>query len=112
MNTVHNTRFESAKYPDLLGSVAYDCFGDLNRASYFAVIRNGRPQIAATIRSAEGGMVGADCFALSRTQRLAVGNFSRKRSVVIRRSPVRIGFSSVGLTFTALAAPGDPRARR
>ncbi|MDM0014821.1 ABC transporter substrate-binding protein [Variovorax sp. J22P168] len=57
LHTVHNTRFEATRFPDLLGSVAYDFFGDLNRASYFAVIRNGRPQIVATISALEGGMV-------------------------------------------------------
>ena len=57
LHTVHNTRFEASRFPDLLGSVAYDFFGDLNRASYFAVIRNGRPQIVATISALEGGMV-------------------------------------------------------
>jgi len=57
LKTVHNTRFEASRFPDLLGSVAYDFFGDLNRASYFAVIRNGRPQIVATISALEGGMV-------------------------------------------------------
>lgn len=57
LHIVHNTRFEATRFPDLLGSVAYDFFGDLNRASYFAVIRNGRPQIVATISALEGGMV-------------------------------------------------------
>lgn len=54
---LRNTRFDVKRFPGLLGSVSYDFFGDLNRASYFAVIRQSRPQILASIRSIEGGMV-------------------------------------------------------
>jgi branched-chain amino acid transport system substrate-binding protein len=57
LQTLRNTRFDAKKYPELLGSVSYDFFGDLNRASYFAVIRGGRPQLLASIRLTEGGMV-------------------------------------------------------
>jgi len=84
LNTVHNTRFESAKYPDLLGSVAYDFFGDLNRASYFAVIRNGRPQIAATISSVEGGMV-----------ELPNGQLTTLNSIEFRRELARVIAGSI-----------------
>lgn len=54
---VRNTRFDAARFPELLGTVSYDYFGDLNRTSYFAVIRKSRPQIVASIRLTEGGMV-------------------------------------------------------
>lgn len=54
---VRNTRFDAVRFPELLGTVSYDYFGDLNRTSYFAVIRKSRPQIVASIRLTEGGMV-------------------------------------------------------
>lgn len=53
----HNTRFDSGRFPELLGSVSCDFFGDLNRTSYFAQIRKARPQILASTRMTEGGMV-------------------------------------------------------
>jgi branched-chain amino acid transport system substrate-binding protein len=57
MKAVHDTRFDIRKYPDLLSSTGYDYFGELNRESYFVVIRDGRPRVLATIRSIEGGQV-------------------------------------------------------
>jgi branched-chain amino acid transport system substrate-binding protein len=57
MDALRNTRFDAARFPELMGSVSYDHFGDLNRASYFAVIRRSRPQLLATVRLTEGGMV-------------------------------------------------------
>ena len=57
LTAVRSTRFDSERFPDLLGTVSYDWFGDLNRTSYFAVIRKGRPQIIASMRLTEGGMV-------------------------------------------------------
>ena len=57
LHAVHNARFDAGRFPELLGSVSYDFFGDLNRTSYFAQIRKARPQILASIRMTEGGMV-------------------------------------------------------
>lgn len=57
MDAVRNTRFDATRFPELMGSVSYDYFGDLNRASYFAVIRKARPQLLASVRLTEGGMV-------------------------------------------------------
>ena len=45
LSAVHDTRFDANRFPDLLGSVRYDYFGDLNRAGYFAIVRKTRPQI-------------------------------------------------------------------
>jgi len=57
MEAMRNTRFDGNRFPELMGSVSYDYFGDLNRASYFAVIRKARPQMVASVRLTEGGMV-------------------------------------------------------
>ena len=58
LQTMRNTLFDAKSFPELLGSVSYDFFGDLTRASYFAVIQQGRPQVLASVRLTEGGMVG------------------------------------------------------
>ncbi|MDR7306165.1 ABC transporter substrate-binding protein [Rhodoferax saidenbachensis] len=57
LKTVKDTRFDVRKYPELLSSTGYDFFGELNRESYFVVIREGRPRVLATMRSIEGGQV-------------------------------------------------------
>lgn len=57
LKTVKDTRFDVRKYPELLSSTGYDFFGELNRESYFVVIREGRPRVLATVRSIEGGQV-------------------------------------------------------
>lgn len=57
IKTVKDTRFDVRKYPELLSSTGYDFFGELNRESYFVVIRDGRPRVLATVRSIEGGQV-------------------------------------------------------
>lgn len=57
MQVVHDTRFDIRKYPELLSSTGYDFFGEMNRESYFVVIRDGRPRVLATVRSTEGGYV-------------------------------------------------------
>ena len=57
LQAVRTTRFDGKRFPGLLGSVSYDLFGDITRASYFAAIRTGHPQILASIRAAEGGSV-------------------------------------------------------
>lgn len=57
LKVVKDTRLDAKKFPDIFSSTAYDYFGDLNRESYFVVIREGRPRILATIRSIEGGAV-------------------------------------------------------
>ncbi|WNO05753.1 ABC transporter substrate-binding protein [Rhodoferax mekongensis] len=57
MKAMRDTRFELRKYPELLSSTSYDYFGDLNRDSYFVVVRDGRPRVLATVRAIEGGNV-------------------------------------------------------
>lgn len=57
LKALHNTRFDNKRFPELLSPISYDLFGDLNRESYFAVIRDGRPRIVASIRAADGGFV-------------------------------------------------------
>lgn len=57
MKSLRDTRFELRKYPELLSSTSYDYFGDLNRDSYFVVVREGRPRVLATVRAIEGGNV-------------------------------------------------------
>lgn len=57
LKAVKDTRFDIRKYPELLSSTGYDFFGELNRESYFVVIRDGRPRVLATVRSIEGGQV-------------------------------------------------------
>ena len=57
LKTLHNSRFDNKRHPELLSPISYDLFGDLNRESYFAVIRDGRPRIVASIRAADGGFV-------------------------------------------------------
>jgi len=57
LKTLRDTRFDNRHHPELLSPISYDLFGDLNRESYFAVIREGRPHIFASIRAADGGFV-------------------------------------------------------
>lgn len=57
LDIVKNTHFDNKRFPELISSVSYDFFGDLNRESYFVVIRNNQPNILATIRSIDGGYV-------------------------------------------------------
>ena len=57
MKAMRDTRFEQRKYTELLSSTSYDYFGDLNRESYFVVVREGRPRVLATVRAIEGGNV-------------------------------------------------------
>ena len=57
LSTVKNLRFDSKRFPELISPVSYDFFGDLNRESYFVVIRDGQPRLLASIRAADGGFV-------------------------------------------------------
>lgn len=57
LKSLRDTRLDIRKYPELLSSTGYDYFGELNRESYFVLIRDGRPRVLATIRSIEGGQV-------------------------------------------------------
>lgn len=57
LKTIKDNRLESKSYPDLLTNISYDFFGDINRVSFYVIIRNGAPQIVASIPSAEGGSV-------------------------------------------------------
>jgi branched-chain amino acid transport system substrate-binding protein len=57
LKTIKDVRFDIARFPELMCSISYDYFGDLNRESYFVVIRDGGPKIFATVRSIEGGFV-------------------------------------------------------
>ena len=57
LKALRNTRFDNKNHPELLSPISYDLFGDLNRESYFAVVRDGRPRIFASIRAADGGFV-------------------------------------------------------
>lgn len=52
-----STHFDGKRFPELLNSVSYDAFGDLNRESYFVVIRGGRPRFVATKSSTDTGSV-------------------------------------------------------
>jgi branched-chain amino acid transport system substrate-binding protein len=57
LDILKNTHFDSKRFPDLISSVSYDFFGDLNRESYFVMIRDNQPQLLASIRSIDGGYV-------------------------------------------------------
>jgi len=57
LKLVKDERLDNKRFPDLMGPVRYDYFGDLNRESYYLVVRGGKPQILATIRTTEGGSV-------------------------------------------------------
>ena len=57
LKTLKDKRLERKRYPELMSSVSYDYFGDLNRESYFAVIQGGSSHIVATIQSSDGGSV-------------------------------------------------------
>lgn len=57
LKTLKDKRLERKRYPELMSSVSYDYFGDLNRESYFAVIKGGASHIVATIRATDGGSV-------------------------------------------------------
>ncbi|MEY2953797.1 MAG: hypothetical protein RLZZ401_1884 [Pseudomonadota bacterium] len=57
LKAVKDTRFDSKRFPELMSSVSYDFFGDLNRESYFVVIRDAKPKILASIPSTDGGTV-------------------------------------------------------
>lgn len=54
---VKRDRFESARHSMLLANVAYDFFGDLDRESYFIVMKGQRAHVVATVRSAMAGSV-------------------------------------------------------
>ncbi len=49
MNLIKNTRLEGKANPDLMTSVSYDLFGELNRESYLVQVRSGRTEIVATL---------------------------------------------------------------
>lgn len=57
LDVVKNTHFDSKRFPELISSVSYDFFGDLNRESYFVVVRNNQPNMLASIRSIDGGYI-------------------------------------------------------
>ncbi len=57
LKTIRDARFDVRRHPDVLSSVSYDFFGDLNRESYIVLIRDARPRLIASIRSTEGGIV-------------------------------------------------------
>lgn len=57
LKTIKDKRLEKKSYPELMSSVSYDYFGDLNRESYFAVIQGGSSHIVATLQSSDGGSV-------------------------------------------------------
>lgn len=57
LKTLKERRLERRRYPELMSSVSYDYFGDINRESYFAVIQGGRSHIVATLQSTDGGAV-------------------------------------------------------
>ncbi len=52
-----NTHFDGGRFPELINSVSYDAFGDLNRESYFVVIRGGHPRLVASKASTDSGSV-------------------------------------------------------
>ncbi|MDE2615916.1 MAG: ABC transporter substrate-binding protein [Burkholderiales bacterium] len=57
LKTIKDKRLESKTYPDLLTNINYDFFGDINRESFYVLIRGGAPHIVASIPGAEGGAV-------------------------------------------------------
>jgi branched-chain amino acid transport system substrate-binding protein len=57
LKTIKDHRLDNKVYPDLLSTISYDFFGDINRESFYVVIKNKVPQIIATIQSTEGGSV-------------------------------------------------------
>jgi branched-chain amino acid transport system substrate-binding protein len=49
MSLVKNTRLEGRANPDLMTTVSYDWFGDLNRESYFVQVKGGSTEILGTL---------------------------------------------------------------
>jgi branched-chain amino acid transport system substrate-binding protein len=57
MALVKKTRLDGRANPDLMTSVSYDLFGDLNRESYFVQVRGGRTEIMATMSSLDTAFI-------------------------------------------------------
>lgn len=49
INLLKNTRFEGRINPDLMTTVSYDLFGDLNRESYLVQVKNGNTEVLGTL---------------------------------------------------------------
>jgi len=54
---VKRDRLESTRHAMLFANVAFDFFGDLDRESYFIVMKGQKAHVLATVRSAMGGGV-------------------------------------------------------
>lgn len=48
---IKNTRLEGRAYPDLMTTVSYDLFGDLNRESYLVQVRSAGTEILGTLNA-------------------------------------------------------------
>lgn len=57
LKKIKDIRLDKRKYPELLSSVAYDFFGDLNRDSYFLTVRDGRARVLASMTFNDSGFV-------------------------------------------------------
>lgn len=85
MALVKKTRLDGRSNPDLMTSVSYDLFGDLNRESYFVQVRGGRTEIMATMSSLDMGFIE---LANGRSLALNSNELRRELAVVLARPKV------------------------
>lgn len=90
---IKRDRLESTRHPMLFANVVFDFFGDLDRESYFIIMKDQRAHVLATVRSSMGGTV-----------ELASGQLVPLNSAEFRREFVKVEAPVSALRRNAPAA--------
>jgi branched-chain amino acid transport system substrate-binding protein len=76
MALIKNTRLEGRANPDLMTTVSYDLFGDLNRESYFVQVKGGSTEVLGTLSALD-----TPFFELSNGKSLALNSNELRREL-------------------------------